>query len=44
MLIVVPDFELLVMVFSFILESGIRSYGPRYPGLQIVKEKSSKLF
>jgi hypothetical protein len=37
MLIVVPDFELLGMVLSFILESGIRNYGPGYPGLQIVK-------
>ncbi len=44
MLIVVPDFELLGMVLSFILESGIRNYGPGYPGLQILKEKSSNLF
>jgi hypothetical protein len=41
MLIVVPDFKLLGMLLSFILESGIRNYGPRYPGLQIVKEKYS---
>jgi hypothetical protein len=31
-------------VLSFILGSGIRNYGPRYPGLQREKEKSSKLF
>jgi hypothetical protein len=44
MLIVVAHFELLGMVLSFILESGIRNYGPGYLGLQIVKEKYSKLF